>query len=232
MEPGAPNPYLPPEADLSKPDGAGADAPPLPPVPFEDEASEPSFGARLFATLKFGYTDVFGLADRIPVTAGLLPAWLFHLIVGLPFALIGFAVNSALQGALAQFSGAPPQNNTLMQVGSLVLSLTVGIFVSGALFHALLWMFGGTRHKLGLGQTIRATGYGMALFAPVGWIPVLGGLCALVWLVFFGMGLARVHRTETWRGVCAALALLVVGCCIAGIVIAVMVGRGMAGREF
>ena len=44
-----------------------------------------------------------------------------------------------------------------------------------------------------------------------GLVPFLGFFLQIACLAVLGMGLARMHRTATWRGVCAALTPLVLG---------------------
>jgi hypothetical protein len=232
VETGEPNPYLPPEAELTIPQGAAAPPGDWPPVPFEDEDAFPRFGNRLWETLKLGYTDPFGLADRVSVTEPIFPAWLFYLILQFPFSILGLALNSAFQSLMGRLTGAPVHPNMALQVVSIVVGPLIGIFISSVLLHPFLWMFGGTRKGLGLHQTIRFMGYAGALLAPVAWIPLLGALFSLVWLVLFGIGLARVHRTDTWRGVCAVLVPIAVGCCIGVVVAIALVGRTMSGRGF
>lgn len=232
MESGEPNPYLPPEAELMAPAGAPMDSGAWPPVPFEDEATYPTFGSRIWETFKLGYTDPFGLADRISSTELILPAWLFHLMFQFPFSILGLAVNSAFQGLVSRLTGTPVQSNAALQVAAIIAGPLVGIFISSVLLHPFLWMFGGTRQGLGLRQTIRLMGYASALLAPFAWIPLLGGLVSLVWIALFGIALARVHRTDTWRGVCAVLFPIAIGCCLGIVVAAVVVSRGLSGRGF
>jgi hypothetical protein len=232
VETGEPNPYLPPEADLTASAGAEAIPGQWTPVPFEDEVTYPTFGSRIWETLKLGYTDPFGLADRVSSREPILPAWIFHLMFQFPFSILGLAVSTAFQGLVSRLTGTPVQSNAALQVAGTLAGPLVGIFISSIFLHPFLWMFGGTRQGLGLRQTIRFTGYAGALLAPFAWIPVLGGLASLVWIVLFGIGLARVHRTDTWRGVCAVLVPIVVGCCLGIVVAAVVMGRGLSGRGF
>jgi hypothetical protein len=109
-------------------------------------------------------------------------------------------------------------------VFTLILDLLVGIFLGGAFVHLFLWMWGGTsQSEHGINQTIRWTGYAFGSFALVAWIPVLNILLGIVFTVFFGLGLARLHRTDPWRGVCAAFTPLFVlaCCCVAGLALGV-----------
>ena len=229
MENGEPNLYQPPQAELTVAEEAYASDSAFPPVPFEDEAAYPAFGSRLWATLKLGYTDPFGLADRVSATAPILPAWLFNLVFQFPFAIVGLAVGVAIQGLMGRLTGTPTPSNALIQVASVIIGPFVGIFVSSVLLHPFLWLFGGTRQGLGLRQTIRLMGYGGGLLAPFAWVPVLGGLASLVWIVLFGIALARTHRTDTWRGVCAVLVPIAV-LCFLGVVVALVFAVRMSGR--
>jgi hypothetical protein len=63
----------------------------------------------------------------------------------------------------------------------------------------------------------------MLPFQVLGMIPFLGIMFSLLafpvsigLMVIEGMGLARMHKTDTWRGVCAALTpLFLICCCLA-----------------
>lgn len=181
MENGEPNLYQPPQAELTGAEEAYASDSALPPVPFEDEAAYPAFGSRLWATLKLGYTDPFGLADRVSVTEPILPAWLFNLVFQFPFAIVGLAVGVAIQGLMGRLTGTPTPSNALIQVASVIIGPFVGIFVSSVLLHPFLWLFGGTRQGLGLRQTIRLMDTGAGF-----WPPSPGCRCLAVSRVWCG----------------------------------------------
>lgn len=212
------NPYTPPQASLG--DVLPEAAPHLEPLPFEDPERYPGFAERCFATFKLGYTDFFGLADRVPSRQDLLPPWLFQLIVSLPFGLLGQVLAFALQAALSRLTGSQPQ--PMLSLVGFVIGVLAGPYVGGAIAHAGLWIWGGTRRRIGLPQSIRLYAYAAALLAPVAWVPILGGLLAMIWLILLGMALARTHRTDTWRGVLAVLTPVLLLCCL-GILAAIAI---------
>jgi hypothetical protein len=61
-------------------------------------------------------------------------------------------------------------------------------------------------------------------------VPYLGILVQLAGMVWMGMGLARMHRTDTWRGVCALLTPIFLCCCCA-ILAAIMIPALIAARR-
>jgi hypothetical protein len=74
-------------------------------------------------------------------------------------------------------------------------------------------MWGGLRPGVGLNQTVRAYGYASAFIQIGGMIPYLGILIQLAGMIAMGMGLARMHKTDTWRGICAMLTPFILLCC-------------------
>ena len=110
--------------------------------------------------------------------------------------------------------------------------LFIGMFIGGALSHMFLWMFGGTKEGVGIGQTIRCYGYANGVYqlvSAIGSIPIVGCFFlfllipfAIVWLVYYGLALARMHRTDSWRGICAAFAPMVLASCCVVITLAVV----------
>ena len=98
----------------------------------------------------------------------------------------------------------------------------LGMVIGGALNHFFLWMWGGLKPGVGLNQSIRAYGYASAFIQIGGLIPYLGILLQLAGLVVIGMGLARLHKTDPWRGVCAVLTPIFLLCCC-GLVAAISI---------
>ena len=64
-----------------------------------------------------------------------------------------------------------------------------------------------------MGQSIRAYAYASAFIQIGALIPYLGFLVQIAGMVAIGMGLARMHRTDTWRGICAVLTPIFLLCC-------------------
>jgi hypothetical protein len=202
----------------------------LRPVPWEDPEAFPGFWKRVGGMFSLLFSNPLELADRVTVTEGLAPAWRFNILMALPY--LGFVgLIFALMGSV--FAFAPPDPNMprglmagifigeMLFIAAIIL---VGMFVYGAIGHAMLWMWGGMRDGRGLGQTIRFCGYAWG-FVHLGMvIPCFGGLVALAGLVYVGMGLARVHRTNTWRGICAILTPVLLCCLGYGLVLGLVIG--------
>ena len=237
------NPYQAPGAARLEPPSefAGGESRP---VPWEDEEADPSWWSRLKATLLMSFKAPLDLADRIPATEGFWKPYLYLLACSVPviiLSVLGQLVSLAIQGAVLGMTGAarpnPLQGMGLgagAMAGFMIVFLLVlmplfmflGIFIGGAINHFFLWMFGGTKEGVGLGQTIRLYAYAQGAYqivAAASAIPIVGCIFLLVlipfvfvWLTYYGLALARMHRTDSWRGVCAIYAPMVLTvCCVA-----------------
>lgn len=209
------NPFQPPEASvLEQPADSGAERL----VPWEDHGSFPTLWKRFGGMFSLLFSNPLELADRVTVTEALAPAWTFNTLMAIPYL--------AFMGAIFAFMGsvfafAPPDPNMpkgLMagvfggELVFFVILILVGMFIYGAILHAMLWMWGGTREGRGLGQTIRFCGYAWG-FVHLGMlIPCFGALVALGGLIYIAIGLARIHRTDTWRAVCAIFTPILLCC--------------------
>lgn len=212
------NPYQPPMAPRleAAPEPWSGD---LPPVPWEDTTSHSGAFDRWWATVKLAFTDPMGLCDRVTVTEGLLPAWLFMLIAGIPATILTQVFGEVIRQVMGSFLRAQPHANPGLQLGLAIAGLLVGIFVGGAFLHLFLSMWGGTKEGFGMNQTIRFTGYAYGAYYLIGWIPLLNIPLGILFWVFYSMGLARTHRTDTWRGFAASLTPVLVGCACVGILL-------------
>lgn len=194
-----------------------APAPSLRPVPFEDLEAMPGFWERVGGMFRLVFTNPFELFDRVPVTEGMGAPWRFLLLLSVPIFLIMGALFTFL-GMGASIAALEAQRGveghtvaTLMPVifGVILLLMPLfsflGMVIGGALNHVCLWMWGGLKPGVGADQSIRAYGYASAFLQIGGLIPYLGILVQMAGIVVIGMGLARMHKTDTWRGVCAAL---------------------------
>ena len=230
-----PAPPAPPAPPIWEPPPMGAPAPSLRPVPFEDLEAMPGFWERVGAMFRLVFTNPFELFDRVPVTEGMGAPWRFLLLLSVPIFLIMAAVFSFL-GMGASIAAMEAQRGAeghtlaaLMPVifGVILLLMPLfsflGMVIGGAVNHVCLWMWGGLKPGVGADQSIRAYGYASAFLQIGGLIPYLGILVQLAGIVVIGMGLARMHKTDTWRGVCAALTPLVLVCCCGGILVAMLV---------
>jgi len=222
------NPYAPPQSNLQP--GWDAEEPQaLRPVPFEDLEAMPGFWKRVGATFELAFTKPMEFFRRVPVTDGLGAPLRFQFLLAIPLGL--FAVCMALfmmfvggfAELQAQAKNGPPAWFFPAMGGVWVilipLMMVLIYFLGGAILHLLLWAWGGLRNGQELSQTIRATGYFYAFFLLGCCIPCLNNLIVLAAPVPLGMGLARLHGTDTWRGICAAYSPLVL-CCLfyAGII--------------
>ena len=218
--PRMPPPTLPPFADQPSPE-----APSLRPVPFEDTEAFPDFWSRVGGMFRLVFSNPMELFDRVPVTEGLGAPWRFLLLLSIPVflimvALFFFVGMGIMLAALEQVGKG--EDKAIAAVVPLIFGATLlllplfiflGMVIGGALNHFFLWMWGGLRPGVGAHQSIRAYGYASAFLQLGGFIPAIGILIQLAGLVVIGMGLARMHKTDTWRGVCAVLTPLFLVCC-------------------
>ncbi len=214
------NPYEPPRYDVDgSPEPPSADDPR--PIPFEDLEGIPGFWRRVGTMFQLLFKTPYNLVDRIPVTDGLGAPLRFALLCSLPItllmALIGILL-AVMGGILAtQGTAKGPEGWIFAGLGLfytvlIPLSVLAGFFVGGVLSHFFLWIWGGLRDGRGLGQTMRANGYYLGFFMVFYLVPILNVFVALGGPAIQGITLARLHRTDTWRGVCAAYTPLCCGC--------------------
>lgn len=209
--------------------------PPQRPIPFEDLEAMPGFWERVGAMFRLVFSEPMSLFDQVPVTEGLGAPWRFllllsvpvFLIVALMFVLLSMGATLAALEESGHGSGRTMAAILPVIFGVILLLLPLlsflGMIIGGALNHFFLWLWGGLRPGLGLNQTIRAYGYASAFLQLAALIPYLGFLLQLAGMVVIGIGLARMHRTDTWRGVCAALTPLFLLCCCLGLGLALLI---------
>jgi hypothetical protein len=191
-----------------------SDPPALRPVPFEDREAFPGFWARVGAMFQLVFRNPMELFERVPVTEGLGAPWRFLLLFSVPgfllMALVFFGAGLGLAAAALEGAESRVLATAMPFIFGVILLLMplfsfLGMVVGGALIHVFLWLWGGLRPGVPTAQSIRAYGYASAFVQLGGFIPILGLFVQLAGLVVIGMGMARMHRTATWRGVCAAL---------------------------
>ena len=214
------NPYQPPQSDLEgTPEYHSPE--PLRPIPFEDIEAIPGFWRRVGAMFQLLFKAPYELVDRIPITDGLWAPLRFTLLCALPITLLMtlLGVFMAVMGGIvaAQGSSKGPESWLFAGMGLfyallMPISVMVGFFVGGTVSHFFLWIWGGLRDGQGLGQTLRAHGYYLGFFMLFYLIPLVNIAVLLGGPAFQGIALARIHRTDTWRGVCAAYTPLCCGC--------------------
>ena len=232
------NPYEPPQSDLDgTPEFLSTET--LRPIPFEDLEAIPGFWRRVGAMFQLLFTNPYRFYDRIPVTVGALAPWRFMLLMCVPLVLLiilllsvfGIAIFSGLFGSL----GAKERSEfwILPVVGVVYVVMIpvmqfVGLWIYGSLTHLLLWILGGTKEHVGLHQSIRATGYTMAFMTLGSMLPILNYAVFLGGMVLLGIGLSRIHRTDMWRGILAALLPPFLCCCGYMLLVFGMVGMTSA----
>ena len=223
------NPYQPPESIVLDTQGASDD---LRPVPWEDTATFPTFWKRIGGMFSLLFSKPMDLVNRVPATDGLAPAWRFCVLMAIPY--MGFMLLIfGLLGSVSLFAAPEPKMPRGMMAGIfagemlfIVALLMVGMFIYGALLHAMLWMWGGTRDGQGVVQTMRLCGYAWG-FVHLGMlVPCLNLFVGIAGLVYVAMGLARIHRTDTWRAVCAVFTPILL-CCL-GYVALIAAGMSLA----
>lgn len=197
----------------------------LRPVPFEDLEAFPGFWERVGGMFHLVFSHPMELFDRVPVTEGLGAPWRFLLLLSVPvfliialvFFLFGLGMMMAALEQTGQSNGRAVTAIMPAIFGGILLLLPLftflGMVIGGALNHFFLWMWGGLKPGVGASQTIRAYGYASAFIQIGGLIPWLGFLVQIGGLVVIGMGLARMHKTDTWRGICAVFTPLFLLCC-------------------
>jgi len=247
------NDALPPIIPLDEPPSLPppAFAPPAPeasllrPVPFEDIEAMPGFWARIGAMFRLVFSNPLELFDRVPATEGLGAPWRFLLLMSIPvfliMALLFFFVGMGIMLAALEQTGKG-DGKAIAAVMPLIFGVLLllmplfaflGMLIGGVFSHFFLWMWGGLRPGAGMNQTVRAYGYASAFIQLGALIPYLGFLIQIAGMVVIGMGLARMHKTDTWRGVCAVLTPIFLLCCCAaiGIFAAVALPALMAARH-
>jgi hypothetical protein len=237
-----PNEGLPPAIYPSEPpripppilDPPPPSAPILRPVPYEDREAFPDFWSRVGGMFRMVFHNPLELFDRVPVTQGLGAPWQFLLLLSIPvfliMALVFFLLGMGIMFAALEQVGKSDHRTiaAIMPVifGAIVLLMPLfsflGMVIGGAFNHFFLWMWGGLKPGVGTHQSIRAYGYASAFIQIGGLIPYLNILIQLAGLVVIGMGLARMHKTDTWRGVCAVLTPVFLLCCC-GLAVAISV---------
>ena len=250
MDPWQDNPFAPPQSDLGPfPENPGTEGCP---IPFEDPLRYPNLWLRVKETVFQGVKQNQAYLERVPLGTSLAKPWQFQMLAVLPWMVVTAGVLAVLIG-IGFFtshgrSGLGLLGGSALAITAVVLALLpaltfLGMLLAGAVDHACLWSWGGTKAKVGLLQTIRGDAYAMAilnlLLLPLhllSLVPILGILASLaataallVGLVFKGMALARMHRTDLWRGICATFTPFLALCCL-GLAAALALPALLLGR--
>jgi hypothetical protein len=195
------------------------------PVPFEDFEAFPTFWSRVGGMFRLVFSNPMDLFDRVPVTESFGAPWRFLMLLSVPVFLImtlmffllgmGIMLSTLEQTGKGDSKMVAAVMPIIFGVVLLLMPLFtfLGMIIGGMFSHFFLWMWGGLKPGVGMNQTVRAYGYTSAFIQIGGLIPYLNILIQIAGIVVMGMGLARMHRTATWRGVCAALTPLFLVCC-------------------
>lgn len=183
-------------------------------LPFE--ARGPGLGLRVWRTLRAFLDDPPGAWAALGEGRSLAAPWRLKLLFAAPLylgAALGLALLQIMLLAAAWAHPNPlPRGAAWVLPGALAALLVAGpllqfaaMVLGGVLLHGLLWAFRGTRQGAGLRQTLRAAGYTQAFVGLLGLAPPLGLVAHPAAKLLLGRGLARLHKTEPWRGLAAAI---------------------------
>lgn len=206
------------------------------PSPFADRGAS-GFFAAFFRTWKLVAMEPLRFFGHVRIQP-LGPAVLFGLIGGTVggavAALFGLLTRVSTLAALRQAMDQMPEAEAelferflpflgggaaALQLILVPVGIVVSMFVGAGILHLLLLMLGGARRGFAATLTVVAYSYGLRLIDAV---PMCGSPIAFVWqVVVVIIGLAAVHRTDTWRSAVAVILPVVVLCCCA-------VGLGIA----
>lgn len=190
------------------------------PIPLDDPGQYPGFWTRFGRTFVLAFTHPFAFFERIPAGEGVgrplgflvllsVPFYLFLCLYPLIFGFMGLMSRLGTQG-----DGEPPFG--WMALGCLGGILLVpllqilAVFVTGYVQYAFLRLWGVHDPQVTLDQDLRAWILANAFMVLAVWTP-LGPVAQAGVLVMAGLGYARMHRVEPWRGVAAALSMIGLG---------------------
>jgi hypothetical protein len=227
--PPPPPPYGEPPAGF----GRGYEPPPREYAPKWEHWRETGFLQAWFGTIGevlFRPTETFGNLNHEggigkPLGFYILTGWVTQIIgflLMLPFDLLMRAAVSANEpsGRSGEMFFQQGIGLGFQAVFVFVLSpviLLVGIFISCAILHLLLMLFGGARRSFE--TSLQVACYVDGACSVIAMVPFCGPfILIVVRIVVMSIGLARAHETDTWRAVLAILLpmiLLFVCCCFA-----------------
>ena len=238
LPPQAPPP-MPPGAPSSLPAPTG-DADRGPRMPWE-ERDRLGYGDALIETVKLLLTapgDAFSRlradGDLIwPLVFGLIFSWIGQFFTQMWNLLFGEATRGLLDGleGLGDYAQITTSNlpTAVVSVVLWPLIFVIAIFIGAGIFHLCLMLVGATDESpLGFEGTLKVLAYSQ-IANLAGVVPILGGLiAAIASLVLCVIGFTKVHRTSAGKATVAALIPVAICCICCGIVLALVVGGGLA----
>jgi hypothetical protein len=136
---------------------------------------------------------------RVPRTGGTGPAVLYYLIIGILVAgasLFWEMLGGTLDMGQEIVADGPQISPAISFLFSPIL-LLLGLVLSAGVTHLVLLVLRGATHAFDTTLRVFCYAYSPMLF---GFIPVLGTLAGLVWmLVVAVIGLAAAHETDRWK---------------------------------
>jgi len=181
-------------------------------LPFEARGA---LGSRVWRTLKEVVDAPLEAYAALPESRSLSAPWRLKLLLASPWylgAALGLGLLQLILLAAGWAHPPLPRGASWLFPGILLALLVLGplfqfaaMLVAGVVLHGLLWAFRGTGHGAGLRQTLRAAGYTQAFVGLLGLAPPLGLVAHPAAKLLLGRGLARLHKTEPWRGLAAAI---------------------------
>lgn len=156
------------------------------------------------------------------------------------FQTFASSMTSTMSGGSADIQAILMQQVFPMMMGTAVnvflapIAAVIGPLWNGLIAHLFLMLFRGARYEFE--ATYRCAAYCSVSTTAIALIPGCGGLISAVWYwVVMSISLAQMHRTDTWRAVCAVLAPVVLAiCCFGGVgailfAVAAMAAAGAGG---
>jgi len=188
-------------------------AAPQTPLPFEDPSL--GFWPRVGRTLDVAFRTPMGGFGSLALGSSLGAPWRLKLLLAAPAylaATLGLTLVQLVVVAASWNRNLPREAFTVCPALLLALLVAGPLFQwlsmvwGGLMLHGLLWLFRGTSAGPGLRQTVRAAGYTQAVVGLLSLVPLLGAAAYPAARVTLGLGLARLHHTDPWRGLAAAWA--------------------------
>jgi hypothetical protein len=158
------------------------------------------------------------------VTAGMGRPYVFWLLPSLLAWVLSTLIQSVVLAILAAI-GLPAQSGGPVQAAIGLGMVLVAPFALAGLYHLMLAVVGAGRN--GFRATFRVVAYQGGSTALFAWVPIIGGLLALVWGTYITVvGLAQTHETSVGRAVLAVAltVLFIIVVVVAIVVIALATG--------
>lgn len=164
--------------------------------------------------------------SRIPLRGGFVQPLLYGLIIGTLGEMIGLLWFFSTNGSFLEKFSALGNWEVLLAV-LVPVSVFIRMFVTAAIFHVSLYLFGGARQDLE--ATFRVTCYSSAPEL-CSIIPILGGFAGTVWKLYvIIIGISSVHETSLGRSTLAVLVPFVVCCAmLVGVFLVTLASIGVA----